>query len=213
MTQIKTVAVLDIKGKAAGKLNLNEEFFTGKINTALLHQTVSIYLKNQRQGSASTKTRGQIRGGGRKPWRQKGTGRARAGSIRSPIWRGGGTVFGPMPKDYHSNIPKSVKNLSLAQSLNAKLKDNDLIVVEDISFAQSKTKEFAMLLKNLKVKVKEKSLVVVEKREPNVIKSARNIASVTLKLFSDINALDVLSHKKVIFSKQALENLVKMRTK
>lgn len=206
---MKSVAIVDINGKSQGKFNLDEAYFTSKVNNSLLHQTSVAYLKNQRVGCASTKTRANVRGGGKKPWRQKGTGRARVGSIRNPIWRGGGVVFGPHPRDYRNDLPKSIKNLSLVQSLNAKIKSEDIIIVDAFSLSAPKTKEFVAILKNLKVE--DKSLVVIEKNSPDIFKAARNIPGITLKVFNNINSWDVLKHKKVIFSKQALENLVKMR--
>lgn len=204
-----SVSVHDIKGKVVGKLSLDQDYFNGKVKTALLHQAVLMYLANQRSGSASTKTRKEVRGGGRKPWKQKGTGRARAGTIRSPIWRGGGVVFGPHPKQYGYNLPKNIKSLALRQALNSKIKDSELVVIDKISLEHPKTCDFARFLKA--IKAKNKSLVVIEKHEPNIFRASRNIPTIIVKAFNNISAFDVLGHKKVIFSKQALENLVKMR--
>lgn len=206
-----SVSLHDIKGKVVGKLSLDQDYFNGKVKSALLHQAVLMYLANQRSGSASTKTRKDVRGGGRKPWRQKGTGRARAGTIRSPIWRGGGVVFGPHPKQYGYNLPKNIKSLALRQALNSKIKDSEFVAIDKISLEHPKTCDFARFLKA--IKVKNKCLVVIEKHEPNILRASRNIPTVTVKAFNNISAFDVLRHKKVIFSKQALENLVKMRKK
>lgn len=206
---MKSIAIFDIKGKAVGKFSLNQTYFNDKINKSLLHQTILMYLANLRKGSASTKTRSQVRGGGRKPWRQKGTGRARAGTIRSPLWRGGGVIFGPHPKQYAYSIPKNIKKLALQQALNSKIKDNELVVVDKISLTKPKTKEFLTFL--LSLKAEDKPLIVLEKHNPDILRASRNIPGVTLKTFNNINAYDVLKHKKVIFSEQALENLAKLR--
>ena len=208
---MKTISVLDTKGKVKGKFSLDQTYFDGKINKPLLHQTVLMYLGRQRKGCASTKDRSQVRGGGRKPWRQKGTGRARAGSIRSPLWRGGGVVFGPHPGQnrYGYKLPKNIRNLALKASLNGKIRDNEIVVVEEIPQERPKTKEFLSFLRVLKAE--DKPLVVIEKHSPNVLRASRNIPGLMLKAFNNINAHDVLRHKKVIFSRQALENLVKLR--
>ena len=206
---MKSVSVVDAKGKSVGKVSLDETYFNGKINKSLLQQTVLMYLANLRTGSASTKTRSEVRGGGRKPWRQKGTGRARTSSIRNPIWRGGGIIFGPRPRSFRYSLPKEIKNLALTQSLNGKIKDNELVVVDKISLSKPKTKELASLFKALKAK--QKPLLVIEKPDLDIQRAGRNIPGATVKAFNNICALDVLRHKKVIFSKQALENLVKLR--
>lgn len=206
---MKSVPVHDIKGKIVGKLSLSETYFNGKINNSLLHQAVLMYLANRRYGCASTKTRSQVRGGGRKPWRQKGTGRARAGSIRSPLWKGGGVTFGPYPKQFRYSLSKQIKSLALRQSLNGKIKDNEFVVVDNISLSQPKLKEFVLFLKA--IKAEDKPLIVIEKNNSDILRASGNISGVTVKTFNNINAFDVLKHKKVIFSKQALENLVKLR--
>lgn len=208
---MKNIPMFDKNGKPAGRATLDQDYFDGKINKSLLHQVILMYLANKRSGSASTKTRKEVRGGGRKPWRQKGTGRARVGSIRSPIWKGGGVVFGPHPKQYRYNLTKNIKNLALKHSLNGKVKDNELIVMEEIPQDQQKTRKFARLLSVLKAK--DKPLIVIEKYNLTIQRAARNLAGVTVKAFNNINAYDVLRHKQVIFSKQALENLVKLKKK
>ena len=133
--------VVNQKGKVVRTLELDQKVFDGKINMSLLHQAVVTYLANQRKGLASTKTRGEVRGGGRKPWRQKGTGRARVGSIRSPLWKGGGATFGPKPRDYSQKMPQRMKALALKSALNAKLNDKELMVIDDIKLRSHKTKE------------------------------------------------------------------------
>jgi len=206
---MKTISVHDIKGKVTGKVSLDEGYFNSKVNRPLLHQAVLIYQANKRGGRASTKTRGEVRGGGRKPWRQKGTGRARVGSIRSPLWRGGGVVFGPHPRQFRPKLPKDIKAQALKASLNAKVKDNEFIVLDNISETPAKTKKFVLFLKA--VKAEKRPLLVVEKYSPQFLRPARNIPGVAVKTFNTICALDVLTHGKIVFSKQALENLVKLR--
>ncbi len=206
---MKTIVVHNIKGKAAKKVSLDQDYFDGKINTSLLHQASSAYLSNNRRGCAATKTRCQVSGGGRKPWRQKGTGRARVGSIRSPLWRGGGVIFGPHPRQYGYGLPKKIKILALQMSLNGKARDNELLLVEDIPQGQGRTKELASFLAALKAE--EKSLIVLDKHNPDILRAAGNIPGVKVKVFSDISVLDILKHKKVIFSLPALENLIKLR--
>lgn len=206
---MKNLPVLDMQGKTMGKLPLDECFFDGKVNKPLLQQAVLMYLANQRKGSASTKTRAEVRGGGKKPWRQKGTGRARAGSIRSPLWRGGGVTFGPKPRQYKYALPNYIRNLAIVQSLNAKIKDDELIVVDNISLDQAKTKNMISFLES--VKVKDSALMVIEKKHPTLVLASRNIPGITVKLFNCINAHDILIHKQVIFTKPALENLIKLR--
>ncbi|MCQ9208084.1 MAG: 50S ribosomal protein L4 [Omnitrophica bacterium] len=206
---MKSVSVYDKKGKATGKFSLDQDYFNGKTNKDLLHQAALMYLSNQRRGSASTKTRAQVRGGGRKPWRQKGTGRARAGSIRSPIWKGGGVIFGPHPRQFTYSLPKKIKSLALRQSLNGKIKSNQFIIINNLSLNLPKAKELMAVLTALKAK--ERPLLVLEKHSPGILRAARNIPEVAVKTFNNINAFDVLKHKKVIFSKQAIENLIKLR--
>ena len=206
---MKSVPVYDIKGKSAGKLSLDEDYFNGRFNKALLHKAVLMYLANLRKGSACTKRRDEVRGGGRKPWRQKGTGRARAGSIRSPLWRGGGVIFGPQSRGFGYKMVKDTRNLALRQSLNGKIKDNEFLLVDKLTLNQARTKEFASFLKALKAQ--DKPLVVIEKKDSKLTQASRNIPGVTVKAFNYINAYDVLRHKKVIFTRQALENLIKLR--
>lgn len=206
---MKNVSILDNKGKVVGKVALDQEYFDGKVNKALLHQAVLMYLANKRHGTSSVKTRAEVSGGGRKPWRQKGTGRARVGSIRSPLWRGGGITFGPKPRKYSYSLTKNAKSLALRQSLNSKIKDDDLIIVDKIALDRPKTKEFVAFLSA--VKALPAPLVVIEKYCDDILRAAGNIPGVSVRAFNNINAHDVLKHKKVIFSKPALENIVKLR--
>lgn len=206
---MKSIQVFDIKGKVVGKFPLDQTYFNSSLKKPLLHQAVLMYLSNKRHGCASTKTRKQVRGGGRKPWRQKGTGRARCGSIRSPLWRGGGVVFGPHPRQYRYTLPENIRNLALQHSLNSKVEENNLLVIDNISLNKPKTREFAKFLTALKAE--DKPLIVIESHNQDILKAARNIPGVTVEAFNNINAYEVLRHKKIIFSKQALENLIKLK--
>lgn len=211
-TKQKDIPVVDIytlSGKKADKFKLNPEVFNAEVNKPLLHQVITMYMANKRQGNASTKTRGNVRGGGKKPWRQKGTGRARVGSIRSPLWRSGGVVFGPHPRDYSYSVPKKMKRLALISSLSAKTKDKEVMVLEkDPSPSQPKTKEIAKILTSLK-SCNKKVLLISSKRDKNLIKSCRNIKNLTFKLCTDFNTHDVLLNSRVLFSKDAHDAIVK----
>ena len=202
-----SIPVYTIEGKKSGKLTLDKDFFNGKINKSVLYEVITIYRKNQRQGTASTKTRAAVRGGGKKPWRQKGTGRARTGSIRNPLWKGGGVIFGPHPKDYTRAIPKKLKKLAVKSSLNAKLKSNELIVVEEIKLNQPKTKELVNILSSLDAM--DKSLILLEKQDPNIIRAGSNIPGLEVRTFDSFNAYDILMHHKLIIPKNDLEHLIK----
>lgn len=200
--------VLNIKGEKVETVALDEKVFDGKVNKPLLHQAVVNYLANRRQGTASTKTQGETRGGGRKPWRQKGTGRARVGSIRSPLWRGGGVVFGPHQRDYHYTPPKKIKRKALASALNAKLNDNALTAVDNISCEKPKTKEFLTLMKNLNIK--PPALFVSDKLDKNTKLACRNIEGISLKSAADLNAYDILRYEQVVITKDALSKVVEI---
>jgi len=156
----RTLGVFDAKGKEVEKIELDSKVFDGKVNSSLVHQAVVTFLANQRKGLAKTKTRGQVRGGGTKPWRQKGTGRARVGSIRSPIWRGGGVTFGPTKRSYYKVLPKKMKILALKSALNLKLSEKKLLVIDDLAVKSHKTKEFAKILDNLKLGDQKVNLVL-----------------------------------------------------
>jgi len=205
------IQVLNIKGQSVGKIELDKEIFNGEVNEPVLYQVVKMYEANQRQGTASTKTRSDVRGGGRKPWRQKGTGRARAGTIRSPLWRGGGKIFGPHPRDYSSSVPKSVKRLALISSLNAKLNDKNIVIIDDIKLEKAKTKEFAAVLRN--IKADRKPLVVLDGKDETVIRASRNIANLLLRDYKALNAYEVLKQQKLVLTQKALEALTKTLVK
>lgn len=200
------ISVLNIQGEEVDKIELDSFVFDGKVNTSLIHQTVVTYLSNQRKGRACTKTRGEVQGGGKKPWRQKGTGRARVGSIRSPLWRGGGIIFGPKPKSYHKDLPKKMKNSALKSVLNAKLNDNEMLVLDNLKVDSHKTKEFAKIVKNLKLS-KIKSKFVVENLENNLRLSLRNIKDVEVEVAKNLNAFSALDCRRLVFTKNGLREV------
>lgn len=200
-----SVPVYNAKGKEIDKFSFDKKIFTGSVNKGALYQVVRMYNANRRQGNASTKTRGDVSGGGKKPWRQKGTGRARAGSSRSPLWRHGGIVFGPHPRDYHYDVPKKVKRLALLSSLNSKLIENKLIGMDAVKVEEPKTNKFKAILEALKLK--GKSLFVVETADDNVIRASRNLQEVAIRNYKDINTMDILACDTVVMSRTALEKL------
>ena len=205
------ISVYNIKGQSVGKIELDKGIFNGEVNEPILHQVVRMYEANQRQGTASTKTRSDVRGGGRKPWKQKGTGRARAGTIRSPLWRGGGVVFGPHPRDYSYSVPKSIKRLALISSLNAKLNDKNMIVIDDIKLEKPKTKEFTAVLRN--IKADKKPLLVLDERDETVIRASRNIPNLLLRDYKALNAYEILKQQKLVLTQKALVALTKILVK
>jgi len=196
------VQVVNMQGTPVGEMELNEQIFGIEPNVHVMHSAVVAQLANARVGTHSTLGRSEVRGGGRKPWRQKGTGRARAGTIRSPLWRGGGIVFGPKPRDYSKKLPKKVKRLALCSALSSKVNENNLIVVDRISFEKPKTKEMVKLLETLKVN--KKALLVLENNDTNALMSARNIAGVLTARAEALNVVDLLKHDFVVFSKAAV---------
>lgn len=205
------LAIYNTKGQSVGKVELDKKVFSGEVNEAILHQVIRMYEANQRQGTADTKTRSEVRGGGKKPWKQKGTGRARAGTNRSPLWKGGGKVFGPHPRDYSYSVPKSVKRLALISSLNAKVNDNDMIVLEDLKLEKPKTKEFAAMLG--KIKAEQKPMIVLESKDQAVVRASRNIGNLLLRDYKALNAYEILKQKKVVITHKALEALTKLLVK
>lgn len=197
------VAIYDITGVHTGEMELNDYVFGIEPNEAVLHQVVVMQLANQRQGNAATKTRAMVRGGGRKPWRQKGTGRARAGTIRSPLWVGGGTVFGPQPRSYAFSMPRKARRLAMRSALSAKVKAGELIVLEGIDFAAPKTKQMTELLEKLQAS-DIKTLIVTGEQNRNVELSSRNIPKVKTIASTGINVIDLLHHTKVFVTKGAV---------
>lgn len=200
------VAVYNIEGEQVGDLDLKDEVFGVEVNEALMHQAVVRYLANQRQGTVSTKTRGEVSGGGRKPWRQKGTGRARHGSTRSPIWVGGGTVFGPKPRDYRQAMPKKARRAALRSALSGKVREGSFIVVDSLQLEVPRTKEMARILKNLSA-AGERALIVTVDGDRNVVLSARNLPGVSSSRARDLNVYDVLDHSKMIVTKDAVAQI------
>jgi len=200
-----SIPIYNAAGKEVGKFVFNKKLFTGRVNEKVLYQAVLMYNANQRQGNASTKTRGDVSGGGKKPWRQKGTGRARAGSIRSPLWRGGGVVFGPHPRDFHYEIPKHVKRLAFLSSINSKLNENKVIGIDAVNIKEPKTKNFKSILEALKLK--GKSLFVLDNVDENIKRSSGNLEEVLVKNYKDFNTMDVLNCENVVMSKASLERL------
>lgn len=205
-TTIREIPLFDISGKEIDKVKLPKALSGTKVNCGLLHTAVLMYQTNSKTKLGSVKTRGDVSGGGIKPWRQKGTGRARVGSSRNPVWRGGGIVFGPIPRNSHYNLPQKVKSAALKNSLIDKINENRIIVLDNIKVEKPKTKLLFSILKALKIN--EKALLILAKLEDNVFLAARNLAHLEVKLASDVNAYDILRFRKLIISKQALEQLI-----
>ncbi len=201
-----SLSVLNLKGKEVEKIGLNPKVFDGEVNRSLLHQAVVAYLANQRKGLAATKTRGEVRGGGKKPWRQKGTGRARVGSNRSPLWKGGGVTFGPKPRSYRKDLSKKMKVLAFKSALNAKLIDQEIIVVEDLKVDSHKTKNTSEIINNLGIKG-IKTRLVVGGIESNLKLSARNIDCLALAKASDVSAKEIIDCRKLLLTKEALKTI------
>ena len=199
------VKVFNIQGQEIEQLALDPTLWDGGVNLRLLSQAVAMYRTNQRVGTASTKTRGDVSGGGKKPWKQKHTGRARAGSIRSPLWRHGGSVFGPHPRDMHYRLSQTIRRKALLESLKGKLRDQELVVVDQLAADTPKTKPFANLAKTFQVG--RRSVIVLEGAPEALVKSLRNLACFDLCTAASLNAFDVLNAKKVLVTKAALERL------
>ena len=198
------VAVYNIEGKEVGTMELNDAVFGVEVNEHLVHMAVVNQLANKRQGTQKAKTRSEVSGGGRKPWRQKGTGHARQGSTRSPQWTGGGVVFAPTPRDYSFKMNKKEKRAALKSALTAKVEEKKFVVVDEIKFDEIKTKNFANILKNLEV---SKALVVLEDGNDNAVISAKNIADVKTAAINTINVYDVLKYNTVIATKAAVAKI------
>jgi large subunit ribosomal protein L4 len=199
------VALYNVSGAQVGEVDLADAIFGIEPNKYVLHEAVVNQQATQRQGTHKTKGRSEVRGGGRKPWKQKGTGRARQGSIRSPQWKGGGIVFGPTPRSYGYKMPRKVRRLAIKSALSSKVIDNGIIVLDQLSFNSPKTKEFAAILNNLKVD--RKALVVAASFDDNVALSTRNIPGVKFVTAEGINVLDVLVYDKLIITKEAVEKV------
>ncbi|HEY4600435.1 MAG TPA: 50S ribosomal protein L4 [Cerasibacillus sp.] len=197
------VALFKQDGSQTGDIELNEAVFGIEPNTHVLHEAVVMQRASLRQGTHKVKNRSEVRGGGRKPWRQKGTGRARQGSIRSPQWVGGGVVFGPTPRSYSYKLPKKVRRLALKSALSSKVANDNVVVLEQLAFEAPKTKQFVDMLNNLKVDTK--ALIVTTEKDDNVIRSANNLQEVKVLTVEEVNVLDLLAHDKLILTKDAAE--------
>jgi large subunit ribosomal protein L4 len=191
--------------KSVGKADLPDDIFAVEVKRGLLHEVTRNHLANKRQGTACTKTRGLVRGGGRKPYRQKGTGRARAGSIRSPLWKGGGTVFGPQPRDYSYKLPKKVKWLALSSALTAKLNDGEIVIVDDLTVAEPKTKLVKDLLKG--IGIENSVLMIIPAKNETLELAARNIPKVHVKRVSELNVNSILTHEKLLITTDAIKRM------
>lgn len=199
------IKMLNMAGAEVGEITLNDAIFGIEPNAYAVHATVKNYLANQRQGTQSAKTRSEVRGGGRKPFRQKGTGRHRQGSTTDPSQIGGGIVFAPKPRDYSYAIPKKVKRLALKSALSAKVAENELIVLDELKFEAPKTKEMVKVLEN--VKAEKKALIVLAEKDENVIRSASNLQGVRTALVSTMNVYEIVNHYSLILTKAAAEKI------
>ena len=198
------VSVYNMEGNEVGKMDLNDAVFGVEVNEHLVHMAVVAQLANNRQGTQKAKTRSEVSGGGRKPWRQKGTGHARQGSTRAPQWTGGGIVFAPTPRDYTIRLNKKEKRAALKSALTSRVIENKFIVVDELKLDEIKTKKFQNVLNNLKV---NKALVVVDENSDNVVKSAKNIQSVKTAYVNTINVYDILKYNTVVATKAAVANI------
>lgn len=199
-----TVGVFNKEGNKVADMELNESIFAAEINEYALHQVVVALLANKRQGTQSAKTRTEVRGGGIKPWRQKGTGRARQGSIRAPQWIKGGIVFAPKPRDYRISVPKSMRRVAMKSALTSKVQDNQMIVLESLDFATPKTKNVIEMLKALEA---NKALIITAESNEAVYKSARNIQGINVIPANNINVYDLLKYEKLIITKDAVSKI------
>ena len=198
------VSVYNMEGQQVGEIELNDEVFNVEINEHLVNQAVKLQLANKRQGTQSAKTRSEVRGGGRKPWKQKGTGHARQGSTRAPQWKGGGVVFAPKPRDYSFKMNKKEKQLALKSVLTSRVQENKFIVVDAIKMDEKKTKTFVKALDSLKV---SKALVVLNENDQNVVCSARNIPTVKTAFTNTINVYDILKYDTIVIDKAAVATI------
>ena len=198
------VAIYNMKGEEVGSLELNDAVFGAKINEHLVHMAVVQYLANKRQGNQSAKTRSEVRGGGKKPWRQKGTGHARQGSIRAPQWKGGGVVFAPTPRDYSFKMNKKEKRVALKSALTSKVNDSKLIVLDELKLDEIKTKKFKEVMESLKV---NKALVILNDNDRNVVMSARNLPGIKTALTNTINVYDIMKYDTVVVTKDAVATI------
>jgi large subunit ribosomal protein L4 len=204
------VEIKDKNNNTVGKMSLRDDLFGARAKEGVVHTAVINYLANQRQGTHATKTKGLISGGGKKPWRQKHTGRARSGSIRSPLWRGGGTVFGPQPRDYSYSLPRKVKRLALMAALREKLSDGEVVIIDDLTLEKPRTKDMISILKNLGLDGKSVLVVLLDKKD-SVILSARNIPRVSVTRSTDLNTYDVMKYSTLLMTSEAAARLEELR--
>lgn len=204
------IEIKDKNNNIVGKMNLNDEVFSVKAKAGVVHSSVVNYLANQRQGTHATKTKGLVSGGGRKPWKQKSTGRARTGSIRSPLWRGGGAVFGPQPRDYSYKLPKQVKRLAFMKAFQEKLSCGEVVIIEDLNFDKPKTKDMVAILGTLGLNNKSVLIVTPEKNDAIVL-SARNIPGVAVTKAADMNTYDVCAYNMLLMTKDALSKIEEIK--
>lgn len=198
------VDVYNVKREKVGELTLNDDIFGVEVYPPILHEVVTWQRAKRRAGTACTKTRGEVSGGGRKPWRQKGTGRARAGSIRSPLWRGGGTVFGPKPRSYDYTLPKKVRRLALKMALSSKLANGQLVILEDYPYTTPKTKDFVQLMKTFEM---EKALVIIDREHEALKLSARNLPTVQVLPTAGLNVYDILKYDHLVVLSPAVAQI------
>jgi len=206
---MQTLPVINSEGKEIDTIKLDETFFNGTINASVVYQAIINYNANQRKGLAATKTRGEVSGGGKKPWKQKGTGRARVGSIRSPLWRHGGVVFGPHPRDYSYLLPGKMRAGALKAALAVKIQENNLIVLDELKAESPKTKDALKSLAKLKLDPAKKNLLLTDKTEKNLMAGLKNIKNISLNLAKNTNVYEVLSSKKIVITKAGLKELTK----
>lgn len=199
------VALYNVSGEQVGEIELSENIFGANINVEAMHQVVKMYLANQRQGTQSALTRAEVSGGGKKPWRQKGTGRARHGSTRSPQWTHGGIVFAPKPRSYRYSVPKKIKRIAMKSALSSKVQENSIVVLDELNFEAPKTKQVVNMLENFKID--SKTLIVLAENNENVVKSARNIEGVKTTLVNTLNVYDILNYDKFIITKDAVKKV------
>ena len=196
--------VYDMTGKSVGEMELSDEIFGQEVNANVLHEVVRAYLANQRQGTQSALTRSKVSGGGIKPWRQKGTGRARQGSTRSPQWRHGGVVFAPKPRDYTIRVNRKVKRIAMKSALSGKVQDSELIVLKDLDLSEAKTKEMVKVLDAVKA---EKALIVLPESNESVERAARNIEGVKTALVGTLNVYEILKHKSLVLTEASVKKI------
>ena len=199
------VDIVDITNNKVGETSLTDDIFGVEVNPFLIHEVVKMQLANRRSGTASTKNRSLVRGGGKKPWKQKGTGRARVGSIRSPLWKGGGTIFGPMPRDYSYLVPKKVRKNALKAALSQKLQENKLVLVDAITLDEVKSKKFVALMKTFKIT----NALIIDEENKNLSLSARNVTNFKVLKPEGLNVFDLMVHDYVILTKPSLGSIEK----